>query len=83
MGERMHQQPSEPDHTVECSGRSILECSCGERLILLGLEEDWRSEQRTDFQCLCGNRLSLSNRLNEEVLEFRRLLRGAFTGPTG
>jgi len=71
------QQPSESDQTVECSARIILECGCGERLILLGLEEDWRSEQRTDFECSCGTGLTLSNRLNEDVLAFRQLMRGA------
>ena len=69
-------QPEE--HTLESSGRIVLECSCGERLVLLGLEEDWRSEQRTEFECSCGKGLTLSiNRLNEDVLEFRRLMRGA------
>ncbi len=74
---------TEPDNTVECSGRSILECGCGERLILLGLKEDWLSEQRTNFECGCGQILTLADRLNEEVLEFRRLMRGAFKVPGG
>ena len=65
------------EHTLESSGRIILECGCGERLILLGLEEDWRSEQRTEFECSCGKGLTLSDRLNEDILEFRRLMRGA------
>ena len=65
------------EHTLESSERIILECGCGERLILLGLEEDWRSEQRTEFECSCGKGLNLSERLNEDVLEFRRLMRGA------
>jgi hypothetical protein len=71
------QQHSESDKTVPCSARIILECGCGEQLILLGLEEDWRSEQRMDFECSCGKGLTLSNRLNEEVLAFRQLIRGA------
>ena len=66
------------EHALESSGRTILECSCGERLVLLGLEEDWCSEQRTEFECSCGKGLTPSiNRLNEDVLEFRRLMRGA------
>lgn len=69
------------ERTLECSGRIVLECGCGERLILLGLEEDWRSEQHTDFECSCGKGLNLSNRLNEDVLEFRRLMRGTFKIP--
>ena len=78
MGDRVQRPSSEPGKTVTCSGRIILECGCGERLILLGLEEDWRSEQRTEFECSCGKALTLSDRLNEDVLEFRRLMRGAF-----
>ena len=69
--------------SVECSGRLILECGCSERLILLGLKEDWLSEQRTKFECGCGQILTLADRLNEEVLEFRRLMRGAFKVPGG
>lgn len=70
------------ERTVECSGRIVLECGCGERLILLGLEEDWLSEQRTGFECLCGKGLTLSNRLNEDVLAFRQLMKGAFKIPS-
>jgi hypothetical protein len=64
------------EHTLESSGRIVLECGCGERLMLLGLEVDWRSEQRIEFECSCGNGLTFSDRLNEDVLEFRRLMRG-------
>ena len=67
------------EYLLESSERIILECGCGERLILLGLEEDWRSEQRTEFDCSCGKGLTISiNWLNEDVLDFRRLMRGAF-----
>ncbi len=73
----MQQSSSESDKTVPCSARIILEYGCGERLILLGLEEDWRSEQRTEFECSCGKGLNLSDRLNEDILEFRQLIRVA------
>jgi hypothetical protein len=36
---------------VECLERMPLKCGCGETLILLGLEEDWNLEGRTDFEC--------------------------------
>jgi hypothetical protein len=72
------EQSSEPDKTVEWSDRIILECSCGERWILLGLEKDWLSEQRTNFECRCGQILTLAARVDEDVLEFRRLMRDAF-----
>jgi hypothetical protein len=42
------------DHTIDCSGRMTLECGCGERLVLIGLEDDWHSEQRSDLECQCG-----------------------------
>jgi hypothetical protein len=75
----MQQPSSEPDFTVECSGRMTLECGCGVRLILLGLKEDWLSEQRTNFECQCGQSLTLADRLDEDVvLEFRQIMEGAF-----
>ena len=78
------QQPSESDNTVECSGRMTLECGCGERVILLGLKEDWLAEQRTNFDCQCGQSLTLADRLDEDVVqEFRQIMRGAFKIPRG
>jgi hypothetical protein len=45
---------------VDHSGRIILKCKkCAQRLMLLGLEEDWVSEGRTEFECKCGKRLTL------------------------
>jgi hypothetical protein len=82
MGGNMEQPTSESDTTVECSGRMTLESGCGERLILLGLKEDWLSEQRTNFECLCGLSLTLADRLDEDVVqEFSQVMRGAFKTP--
>lgn len=67
------------ERTLECSGQIVLGCGCGEKLILLGLEEDWRSE-RTDFECICGKGLTLDAAEpgpDEEVLEIVKLLRGS------
>jgi hypothetical protein len=70
-------------NAVECSGCMTLECGCGERMILLGLKEDWLSEQRTNFECQCGQSLTLAERLDEEVVqEFSRAMRGAFKVPS-
>jgi predicted RNA-binding Zn-ribbon protein involved in translation (DUF1610 family) len=57
--------------TVEHSGRILLRCKkCGQMLILLGLEEDWISEGRTEFECKCGKRLTLRrDRAREEEHE--------------
>jgi hypothetical protein len=52
---------------VECSGRVVLECDrCGEALILLGHEEDWRSEGAS-FGCSCGQTLTLANRRDRDA----------------
>ncbi len=75
----MQQPYSESDNTVECSGRMVLECGCGEWLMLLGLKEDWLSEQRTNFECECGQSLTLADRLDDDVVqEFRQIMRGDF-----
>ena len=74
-GEHVDSSVKPEGYTLEFLGRIILGCGCGEKLILLGLEEDWRSEQRTEFECSCGKGLTLSDRLNADVL-FRRVMRG-------
>jgi hypothetical protein len=52
---------------IEPSGGLVLQCGgCGEELVLLGPEEDWRSEGRTSFECGgCGEELALADRLPE------------------
>jgi hypothetical protein len=61
-----------------------LECGCGERLILLGLQEDWISEQRKNFECQCGQSLTLADRLDEDVVqEFKQIMQEAFKTPGG
>ncbi len=61
---------------LEVSGRIVLGCgSCGERVVLLGREEDWHSEGRTVFACECGARLTLADRLEEGDLDFAEMLR--------
>lgn len=74
----MQQLSLEQENIVECSGRMILGCGCGERMILLGLKEDWLSEQRTNFDCRCGQILTLADRLDEDVIqEFKQIMQGA------
>jgi hypothetical protein len=69
---------SEPlsESFVFCSERIVLECGCGEKLVLLGLEEDWRSE-KTVFECECGAELTLVDRIDEKATYIRRLLYGS------
>ena len=54
--------------TVDHSGRILLRCKkCRQMLVLLGLEEDWISEGRTEFECSCGKRLTLGrDRVREQ-----------------
>jgi hypothetical protein len=63
------------------SERIVLECRCGEMMILLGHEEDWHSEGHTIFECECGERVSIAdNRVSEEVLDIKQLIRGLRDG---
>ena len=62
------------DHFVEFSERIVLECDCGEKMVLLGLEEDWNTRDEA-FECGCGRKLTLADRDDDEVASVRRLLR--------
>ena len=45
----------------------VLTCEdCGEKLVLFGTEEDWRS-RRAVFICEHGHKLTLDGRADEEV----------------
>lgn len=45
---------------VDCSRSIVIDCRCGEKLILLGHRSDWYGEGRTNFECGgCGAKLSL------------------------
>ena len=51
----------EEEHFVTCSKSIVLECRCGQKLLLLGRKADWRKEGRTVFECSgCGEKLSLN-----------------------
>jgi len=68
------------DHYLELTDRIVLGCrSCGERVVLLGREDDWYSEGRTVFACECGARLTLADRVGEEDLAIVELMRGLGT----
>ena len=45
---------------------SILECECGQRLVLIGPEEDRRS-RRAVFKCECGRKLTLDDHADQEA----------------
>ncbi len=48
---------------VEPSGRIVLGCGCGERIVLFGREEDWSDEGRLAFPCAgCGGEVGLDER---------------------
>lgn len=61
------------DSFVEFSERIVLECDCGEKVVLLGMEDDWVSREE-DLECECGRSVSLSDRADDEVANVRRLL---------
>lgn len=65
---------------VEPSGQAVLRCAgCGEGVVLIGLEEDWRSEGGTAFGCSCGEELTLDDHLEDE----ERKVRGTGELPSG
>jgi hypothetical protein len=52
---------------VEPSGRIVLGCECGERIVLFGREEDWRGEGRLSFLCAgCGGEVGLAERAEKK-----------------
>ena len=72
-----------PEHFVTCSESILLECRCGQKLLLLGRKSDWRKEGRTVFACSeCGEKLSLnddpSSRVSRSIV--RRLWRNISNG---
>jgi hypothetical protein len=47
---------------VDCSTSIVIDCRCGEKLLLLGRESDWGSEERTALECGgCEKKLSLKD----------------------
>jgi hypothetical protein len=60
------QHDYEAERYILCPDRTVLKCSCGEKLILLGREEDWYAEGRTAFECHeCQGVISLADLLDE------------------
>ena len=57
---------TQPERFVVCSERIVLECQkCAEKLVLLGREYDWHLEGHTIFECECGEKLTLADRVGE------------------
>jgi len=56
------------EHFIDCSESIVLNCRCGEKLILFGKEDDWRSRNAI-FRCCCGENLTLEERTDEEALK--------------
>ncbi len=63
------------EHFIDCSESNVLVCRCGEKLVLLGKEDDWRSRSAI-FRCHCGENLTLDDRIDEEALKIEELVRG-------
>ncbi len=61
---------SKPERFVACSSLIVIQCECGERLVLLGREEDWYSQVHMAFECECGNKLTLDTDRVEVLADF-------------
>jgi DNA-directed RNA polymerase subunit RPC12/RpoP len=56
------------EHFLDCSKSFIIDCQCGEKLLLLGRESDWCKEGRVVFECGgCGKELSLEDAHEQKV----------------
>jgi hypothetical protein len=62
---------------IRSTERTILACKCGELLVVLGGEDEWRYEGRTSFECGgCDSRISLpehEDRRGQERADYRSL----------
>jgi hypothetical protein len=75
MGQREGEHHMRRSLEIEASERIVLGCGCGERLVLLGREDDWYAEGRDAFECECGEKLTLANRV-ERGSSVADLIRG-------
>jgi hypothetical protein len=76
------EHPSESGRFLEPSGHVVLECLCGEKLVLLGQEQDCQEEGCTVFRCECGRELTLAeDRADERALAIGELLRRSIKAP--
>jgi hypothetical protein len=65
---------------LELSDHIVLRCrACGDRVVLLGREDDWYSEGRSSFACECGAKLTLADRVGDMEFSVARLMRGVRT----
>lgn len=83
---RFSESAQEPERFVLYSERMVLECPCGERIIVLGHEDDWYVEGCSLFECGCGRMVAFPPRaggggpscaevFDEAALELRELLK--------
>jgi hypothetical protein len=65
--------------TIDTSGQIVLECSgCGERVILLGQEDDWSREHRHAFECSgCTKTVTLADRVDGTSYTMKSLMRSS------
>jgi hypothetical protein len=65
---------------LELSDHIVLRCRvCGDRVVLLGREDDWYSEGRSSFACECGAKLTLADRVGDMEFSVARLMWGVRT----
>jgi hypothetical protein len=67
------------ERTIDTSGQIVLECGgCGERVILLGHEDDWSREHRHAFKCSgCNKAVTLADRVDGAAYTTKSLLRSS------
>ena len=67
------------ERTINASGQIVLKCSgCGERVVLLGHEDDWSREHRDAFECSgCNKTVTLADLIDGTSYAIKSLLRSS------
>jgi len=60
---------------IRCTEQTVLGCSCGERVILIGRMRDWYAEERLPFTCECGKALTFADSLSADPAPLLHRLR--------
>jgi hypothetical protein len=55
------------EHSIDCPESTVLDCRCGEQLVLFGSEDDWNSRNAIFVCQQCEEKLTLDERIDEEA----------------
>ena len=56
---------------IDCPENTVLDCRCGEQLVLFGSEDDWYSRNAIFVCPRCEEKLTLDGCIDEEALKIK------------